>query len=70
MNDLGLLPADRVGPRFATRVRIAGDGAFGGRRGIVLRIHHPGAIDVRLEASRDRREICLPFGSSQLEVLS
>jgi hypothetical protein len=56
------------GSRYASRVRIAAaqGSAYNGRTGVVVRTHEAtGNVIVRL----DGKEIQLPFGRSDLEVL-
>jgi hypothetical protein len=52
-----------TGSRIATRVRVTVPGAFQGKRGMVVRIHHDGMVIVRL----DRAGVDLGFGVSELE---
>lgn len=53
--------------RYATRVRIR-DGAFAKAIGVVVRVHHLGAVEIRFTAGRmTNRSLC--FGPSEIEVL-
>lgn len=55
-----LFASTEVGSRIATRVRIIREpSAYHGRVGMVVRIHHPGSVLVRLG------NIDIPFGVSE-----
>lgn len=65
--ELGLAETITSG-RYASRVRIAA-GAFAGMTGVVVRVHHAGAVEIRFAAGPiANRSLC--FGPSELEVLS
>lgn len=58
--------------RYASRVRIvsteAAPTSFAGVTGVVARIHDDGNVFVRMQ--HQGREVVLPFGKSQLEVIA
>ena len=64
---LGLNASAEIGSRHASRVRIINTPdqptVFAGQTGTVVRVHHEGAVVVRLPAGE------LPFGRSQMEVV-
>lgn len=51
-----------VGSRYATKVRIR-SGAFAGRDGMVVEVHHAASVAVRFTGG-----LVLPFGPSELEA--
>lgn len=56
----------QTGSRIATRVRIR-EGAYAGVKGMVVRVYHKGAVEVRLH--HKGREIAVHFAMTELEVV-
>lgn len=62
---LYIIGTAEVGGRGATRVTVR-EGAYAGRQGVVVRVHHEASVLVRLDMGRTTLE--LPFGPSELAV--